>query len=105
MESSKGSGADALAVDAATSNLESAAAWSGARARLHFPPTSNSNLRITARIKMCVSLTPCAARGIPGNTGHAGKRLQMKRGIWYRGVGKNPEGMFSNLKYERSSFY
>lgn len=99
MESSKGSDADALAVDAATSNLESVAASSVTRARLHPPPpTSNSNLRITVRIEMCVSLTPCAARGIPGNTGHAGKSLQMKRGIWYRGVRRNPEGMFSNLK-------
>lgn len=38
MESSKGGGADALAVDAATSNLESAAASSVSRARSHFPP-------------------------------------------------------------------
>lgn len=38
MESSKGGGADALAVDAATSNLESAAASSVSRARSHSPP-------------------------------------------------------------------
>lgn len=44
-------------------------------------------------------------RGIPGNTGHAGKSLEMKRSIRYRGVGKNPEGMLSNVKYQHSSFY
>lgn len=75
MESSKGSGADVLAVDAANIQFRERRGVERCPRTFAFSPTSKTNLRVTARIKMCVSLTPYVARGVPGKSSDETRHL------------------------------